>query len=333
VQEQKIDGLDPFRWQEHGGVELSPTTLFSNPSRDRFLEALLGWIEANAERFRPPREDLIDLPPNDVVRCDTRKAFSELGAALRIAGRVPALRERADFRRLAERWVSMLEAQNVFHDVENRLGLFAHCVALFISWDALKPPAPSAIRRRLQRVLDRAYVDRVERSGWNNLDLHYYFDQAALDHDLPPATQLLRVSSLIQRPQLHYVRDIDLYALTHVVFHIADFGRIDPRPILGGQLAEVRTYLAGALALCLAERNWDLAAELVMCRIFLGSVSELDRFAVAQIVAAQDESGFVPPSATAIDPKKRTTSETLFDAANHSSIVSLFLIAADWSMA
>lgn len=284
---------------------------------------------ANLEYFRPPREDLVDQRPVDIVGCATRKAFSELGVALRIANRVPELRERADFRRLADEWVNILEAQNVFYEVENRLGLIAHCVALFVSWGDLKPPAPPSIRRRLQVVVDRAYVDRIERNGWNNLDLHYYFDQAGLHHDLPPAAHLLRVSSLAQRPQLQYARDIDLYAITHIIFDLADFGETDPRPALGRQLEEVTAYVGGALALSVAERNWDLVAELLMCRLFLGTTSELDRFAAAQIVAAQDHRGFVPKSVTTADLANRPMDQALFDEVNHSSIVSLFLVAAD----
>jgi len=271
--------------------------------------------------------------PDEVVPGPTRKAFAELGLALRVARRNPALRDRADVARLVRWWLETLDAQDMFFDIENRLGLLSHCAALLACAGDLRPPRSPLLRRRLQIVLDRGYCDRIERNGWNGLDLHYYFAAAGLRHELPPAEILLGISSLVRRPPLPYAHDIDLYAITHIVFDLADFGRRDPRPALGAACGEVAAYLRGALALCLAERNWDLCAEFLMCRLFLRDVGELDRLAAAQIVAAQDPRGFVPRSADVADPATRPMDRQLFDDVNHTSIVGLLLAAADWSTA
>ncbi|WP_211461715.1 DUF6895 family protein [Collimonas silvisoli] len=306
------------------------SALFLNDAqRAIFTSGVLRWLETNIEQFRPPHQHAIEtVAPESIVPGPIRKAFGELGAALRIVIRTPALRDRPEVRALVAKWLSMADEQGVFVDVEGRTGLFATHVALSVAMGDLRPPACTKLRERLQQVLSRGYVDRIERNAWQKLDLRYYFDAAGLAHRLPTAPVLLRASSLAMRPELPYVRDIDLYAVTHILFDLCDFGSSDPSPLLGKLRPDVEEYVQLALSMCIAEQNWDLSAELLMCRLYLGFDGELERWAMNRICAVQHESGYVPASTAAQDkPDARAPGDFL--EAYHPTVVSLFLLAAE----
>ncbi|AWM03416.1 DUF6895 family protein [Bradyrhizobium amphicarpaeae] len=305
-------------------------TLFrSEKQRASFTAGVLRWLEANLEKFRPPREEEPSVhAPEATSSGGLRKAFGELGAALRIACRIPDLRKRPEVRALVAKWISMADEQGVFANVDSALGLFANHVALAVAMGDLRPPACSALRARLQQVLSRGYVDRIEHNAWQKLDLCYYFDAAGLEHCLPPKQVLLRASSLATGPELPYVRDIDLYAVTHILFDLTDFGAVDATPFLAELRPAIESYVRLALSMCIAEQNWDLTAELLMCRLYLGFDEELDRWAMNCICEVQHPSGYLPPSTS-----KRGASDEGgrpdFLEVYHPTVVSLFLLAAE----
>lgn len=304
--------------------------LFETGSRrEAFTRGVLRWLTENLDQFRPPREDEVDASsPETIARGAARKAFGELGAALRVAHRAPALRARPDVQRLTAGWVEMARSQKVFFEVGDRLGLFSHHVALHVVLSELHPPACPSIRAQLQRVLARGYVDRIERTAWNQLDLRYFFDAAGLNHDLPPLESLLTASSLALRPELPYARPADLYAITHILFDLAAFGDADPRLPLGELQTGVIAYLQLALSMCLAEQDWDLTAEFLMCRLYLRSVGPLDRAALRRLCEVQDASGFLPRS-TGGDPSGDGGPRDGFQSVYHPTVVGLFLAAAE----
>lgn len=295
---------------------------------ERFTAGLIAWLLAERESFRPPAEHFLD--PGDescLQQGPHRKAFGELGGALRVANRVPALAEREDFRALKASWLRIAAEQHILFDVESRLGLFTHNAALFSVMCELDPPGSDSVRQALQNLIDRGYVDRMERSAWNKLDLRYYLGEAGLRHSLPDARTLFEATSLASRPELPYVTNRDLYAITHIVFDLTGFGAADPRDVLGDQARCVGDYVRAALLLCCAERSWDLLAELLMCRIYLGEPDEIDGHVAAQIFAAQHARGFVPKSAAAACGNEDPSSAPFADI-YHTSVVGLFLVAA-----
>lgn len=291
----------------------------------RFRSGLLSWVGANFERFRPPRERG-DAPQGQI--CARRKSFGELGLALRSANRRAAFRDDPAFAALVRQWLAMVDEQDAFHDLENRLGRLPHFLGVFAITESLDPGRHAEIRPRLQNVLDRGYASCIERSNWAKLDFLFLLEAAGVAHSLQPAGEILAGSSLINRPALPFVRDIDLYAITHIVFDAADFGGRDPAPAFGDQAGPICAYLHSALALCLAERNWDLAGELLLCRIWLGKCERIDRFAASRLAAAQHDSGYVPPYADreGVEP---ADDDQLFAHAYHSTLVSLIVSAAD----
>lgn len=306
----------------------------SERQRARLTSGVLSWLCTNLDLFDPPQEDAIrDIAPERIEPCRARKAFGELGAALRIAQRAPSLRSHPEVRRLLEGWLAMAERRAIFFDIRRRHHLVPHAGVALATMTALGCEA-DVVRRSLQSVLDRNFMDRAERSAWQKLDLKYYFDAAGLVHAFPADDALMAASCLPDPPSLADIHVVDLYAITHLVFHLTDFGR---RPLPGsdaGVAEAARAYVACALAMCLYDRDYDLAAEFLICRSCLETRSdELDRAAADALCVAQLPSGFVPDRRWLAGmpemPDAAAARREDFFAVYHPTLVSLFLVACD----
>ncbi|MFE7648480.1 DUF6895 family protein [Streptomyces phaeoluteigriseus] len=115
------------------------------------------------------------------------------------------------------------------------------------------------------------------------------------------------------------------YALTHVVFHLTDWGR-DP----DGVPADLRTYLADWLPAwldtCLDAGMWDLSCELLAVAASLpeplGPVSASDAW--EWIAAARHPTGALPEERP---PRTRSRSEPEFALCYHSTLMAAFAAA------
>jgi hypothetical protein len=306
----------------------------SDRQRARLTSGVLSWLVSQLDQFDPPQEDRVrDVAPERIQPCRSRKAFGELGAALRLAQRAPTLRDHPDTLRLRQAWLAMAERRAIFFDIRRRHHLFPHAGVALATMQALCTET-EGLRRTLQSVLARKFMDRTERSAWQKLDLKYYFDAGGLTHAFPSDEALLGASCLCDPPSLADVHVVDLYAITHLIFHLTDFGR-HPLPGCGTAPSKViADYVAGALAMCLYERDYDLATEFLICRSCLsGSAEDLDRVAADAICAAQNPAGFLPdrrwlagmPATGDADTDRQET----FFAVYHPTLVALFLVACD----
>jgi len=303
--------------------------------RERFLAGILKWLMVNISMFEPPQEDDVEADAPEVVLPDrSRKAFGELGAALRLAHRVPALAKRPEIEALRIAWLDMAARRNIFFDAARRIHLFPHrAVALSVIKELDRPAAD--IVDVLQEVLDRRWIDRTERSAWHKLDLKYYFDAAGLRHVFPDNSELFEKSSLATLPALPYATRSDLYGVTHLVFHLGDFGRCDLQKMGGRQRwLSLIDYVRGALAMCLHDRDFDLVAELMINRICLGRTPDaLDFEATEALCESQDSSGFLPDLAWLAGIPAHgdliQQEEAKFFAVYHPTVVGLFLVATD----
>ena len=316
-------------------LSTTPESVFhSIEERARFSTGLLCWLTANVRFFDPPQEDQIyDVAPENISPGRERKAFGELGLALRLAHRVPFLRDRRELRVLTDAWLAMARRRNIFFDARRRIHLvplMAVSLAVFSTLDEV----PQAAHQAVQTVLARQFLDRTERSAWSQVDLLYYFDAIGLQHAFPGPAELFQRSSLLAPPALPHAQKIDLYATTHLIFHLSDFGAGTMPGATPAQLAAIRSYVALALATCLAERDFDLAGELLLARICLGERPDaLSRFASDTLRRAQQPEGFVPDSSWLAGLKhahgtaERATEE--FFAVYHPTLVALILLACD----
>ncbi|WP_067466431.1 DUF6895 family protein [Actinomadura macra] len=108
----------------------------------------------------------------------------------------------------------------------------------------------------------------LARTAAGLLELRYYLDLGAVEHLLPPVSDLIGRSLLAERLSLCHLSDLDAYAITHVIFAVTDMGaRPYPR---GETMGNARALVRLLLAEYVAWRNWDLTAELLLCWRALG---------------------------------------------------------------
>ena len=308
--------------------EGADTCFFSHELRREVLDGILSWL-ANQDGFDPPQEDdLLDETPEFIEQGPRRKAFGELGAALRLAQRAPALRGDPRIAGLARYWTRTARHRNLFFDIRRRPYLYPQAAVALAVLAALKS-AREDDRRLLQSLLDRGFMDRIERSAWDKLDLKYYFEAAGLRSALPDYDRLAQESSLSSLPALPHARKIDLYGLTHLIFHLSDFGSKADCHLTPPQHREVRRYVRLALAASLAGGDHDLAAELLISRLCLGDgLDGLCREAGCTLAEAQHSTGFVPARRSSPGGESSVGNDE-FAAVYHPTIVALFLIAAE----
>jgi hypothetical protein len=299
--------------------------------RERLVAGALSWLIANLSRFEPPFEPgVFNTPPEKIVQGRARKAFGELGLFLRLAHRSPALRERSEILSLTSSWLEMAHSQRIFFDARRRVRLVPlMAVALTVMNDLDSVPVQA--RNALQAVLDREFIDRTELSAWSKVDIMYYFDTLGLQHGFPSVDVLLRQSSLLVPPALCHAQRMDLYAVTHLVFHLTDFGM---RPLPGATPDEVYgvcDYLALALAMSLAEEDFDLVGEFLISLICIGKIGDpLSHFSTKVLLESQQPAGFIPDRSWLRGLKGEEEKETEeFFAVYHPTLVALIVAACD----
>jgi len=308
--------------------------LFGSSEREVLLTGIVSWLRTHIDSFDPPQEDdILNVAPEEIRPDKRRKAFGELGAALRLTMRVPELAQNPEIRWLINEWVNLAKRRQIFFDVRRRVHLFPQCAVAYAVLKALGHPVEE-VGQLLQTVLNRGFIDRVEISAWHKLDIKYYLDSAGLQHGFADDVTLLNESTLTRLPNLPYATTYDLYGLTHLLFHFSDFGLKDLRPLLGRHFEQIRRYAGLALSMCLSMQDWDLTAELLMSRICL-SVSDnlLDREAAHALCEYQQSTGFLPGRAwmegTIDGEGARDRDEQEFFDVYHPTLLGLFLICCD----
>lgn len=307
---------------ETGAAWASPVLLISC-----FADRLLSWIARNKTSFTPPNEaSIVTDAPTFLDRGPARKAFGELGAALRIAKAANGLHSLPVLDDLSSWWLATLQQQRCYHDLESRLGLFSHYVGLVVVENSLSHSTNHAVVAALQTVIDRGYVDRIERTAWNQLDLRYFFECSGLRHGLPDEETLVSISSICAPPSLMYATDADLYAVTHIVFDICRYGARALPTMPGLDPDGLALYLKEALMVCMFKKNWDIMAEFLMCRVLLDRWDAVDALALDVLLRAQVEDGAIPSSQRDADRLPSLGPAERFKATYHTSIVALFLL-------
>lgn len=305
-----------------------PTSPPSDPARRHLADGILAWLSGNLAKFDPPQEDaIVDTSPERVMPGARRKAFGELGLALYLARRVPELRARPEVQSLTGAWLAMARDRRIFFDARRRIHLVP-LMAVSLAIMAALGELDREAREALQTVLDRGFLDRTERSAWTQTDIAYYLDALDLKHRFPAREALFRRSSLIAPPALPHALRIDLYATTHLIFHLTDFGGRALRGATPGEVVRIADYAALALAMCLAEQDWDLVGEFAAARICLGAARDsLDDAAIAGLAGAQDPSGFIPNGSAPGAAEAEEGADRHFLSVYHPTLVALVMLA------
>lgn len=303
-------------------------TLLEKKDQIQMLDGILHWLNANIEKFQIPIEAAPSTcGPEEITADIKRKAFSELGLAIRLAQRSPFLQQHPEMKKLQKSWVDIIDSQDFFFDTRRRLQLYPHRVVAYSVLRSLGIENDAA-KSDLQAVLDRGFMENAERNAWEKLDMKYYIKACGLNHKFPSDEYLLKYSSLTNLPNLAYVQNLDLYGLTHLLFHFADFGDIDMKQFLQQDYQHIQDYTDLSLSMSVVKQDWDLTAELLINQYCLQKTfSEFDRHAAATLLKAQQTSGFIPGREWVIAQKTETEPAShIFEDVYHPTIVSLILL-------
>lgn len=148
--------------------------------------------------------------------------------------------------------------------------------------------------RELQTLLDDGYVSAAERVPTRELDFLHSLQKLALLSDRNLPRQVYERCLIAKHPSLYPLTTDDVYALTHAIFFMTDFGRIP-----GWWSTADLEYLRGALPRLseyyLRKGNWDVVAELLICLSATGlSEAPIYGQSLALLCAAQQEDGSIP---------------------------------------
>jgi hypothetical protein len=125
-------------------------------------------------------------------------------------------------------------------------------------------------RRIIQQAAAGGYAAAFERVPYRQLDLLHTLHSCGIDQGLPAMDDVLPFTVLCRRPNVLKVVDRDIYAVTHTIFYVTDFGQREPVWPQGYALSEAIELLEALLVLAESRENADLVGELLCCLLCLG---------------------------------------------------------------
>jgi hypothetical protein len=292
-----------------------------------FISNSLDWVIANLNFFTlPSREE--DEAAEEILIDRQRKAFGELVLGCMLMSRYSKTRASPQFKKALDYIESQVRKPEYSFNMVRRLNLFPFYLTVLAGLEECGKTFPEH-RFALQRVLDFGHVAAIERTSWGQIDLRYFLDYGGFKHSIPDYQLLYRVSSIYGLAPIPYLRDLDVYALTHILFYMADFGRRDLRPILAERFDRTREEVALLLGTYTYGKDWDLVAELLICCLCLDyRPSPLFGLAWQGLLTSQEPDGKIPMKT--LDPESReladprTAAAYQFKNAYHSTLVGLF---------
>jgi Domain of unknown function (DUF6895) len=153
--------------------------------------------------------------------------------------------------------------------------------------------------RALESALDSPYVECFERTPFRLLDRAWVMHIAG--RTTARSTAPTALTTAARRTHPIYLAREDVYAITHTVMYATDFGARRPPAIL--RTARLWESIDACIAWCLAARDFDLVAELLLAQLMLRRrLSPYGRAAWQVAQHTWDRLGFLPgPSLSARD--------------------------------
>lgn len=172
----------------------------------------------------------------------------------------------------------------------NRHTLIAHLsVRLAVTqkvFDEIAPPG------KLSALAGHSAPD-LSAVAYRALELAYLLN---LNGFLRPPLQLARHGpAFLERTLFNgFGNNADVYAATHAIFYLTDFGRQKPVWLPRQRKQEASAMLDKLLERALESRNWDLVGELILCKKCLGfKRGRMMAAAGLQLGAAQEPGGAI----------------------------------------
>ncbi|MFG2193702.1 DUF6895 family protein [Streptomyces sp. NPDC048639] len=173
--------------------------------------------------------------------------------------------------------------------------------------------------RIVRQAASGGYATAFERVPYRQLDLLHTLLLCGIEdeHGRPSMDDVLPFSLLCSRPNVIKLSDRDVYAITHTVFYVTDFGLREPLWPPGFQPGEAVELVEALLTVSQARENADLVGELLCCLLCFGiRVSEPADRARQFLEAVQEPtgrvngpSGILPPAFAGKDDQYRAWAE------------------------
>jgi hypothetical protein len=147
-------------------------------------------------------------------------------------------------------------------------------------------------------------------------------------HRPEQVAQVLRSTWLGGLPEPWTFERSSGYALTHVVFHLTDWGRL-PTGVPPDLAAYLAHWLPPWLDTCLDARMWDLSCELLVVAASLPGPPDPATLqdAWTRIARAQHDCGALPEQGTGDDPGADQETDPSFPRCYHSTLMAAFAAA------
>lgn len=275
------------------------------------LDRALDWIDAHLDEFDP-----LWMPGQ--FDCTRGQRLGELAI---LARTVSAMADRSGDPRI-QRMVALLVRSQTSAVYRDRLLRAPTELMLFLEiYTTLRALGvdDALIRGRLQKATSAAWLHQSERFPHREMDIRSCLDACGLECDSPPLDELYRRSLLGTPPNPILLNEHDLYALTHVVMFVCDFGARPPDAMPHAHVERVTAILSALAVVAARDRHWDLLAEFLLCWSCLErpetGVIEMAWDALAR---AQRADGSVPGPEARLEPRNDTLA---FDQTYHTTLV------------
>jgi hypothetical protein len=137
---------------------------------------------------------------------------------------------------------------------------------------------------------------------------------------LPSRQELAERTFLASQPYLVNVINDDIYALTHAVFYLTDFG-LDRYCLSPNRQAELLEVVQNLLGMCLHSQHWDLVAELILTERCLNTAdSWWVETAWEALSSVQLDSGVIYEQ---VDSSQELSLDRLFEKYYHRTLVTI----------
>ncbi|MCL7764786.1 hypothetical protein MPF19_15285 [Polaribacter sp. Z014] len=224
------------------------------------IDKSLTWINNNLHYFNINSNDVEKNPNLDMQR----KRLGELAITLLILSRNTSYKE--DYR--AKKIISFIKeicnSKDFYRGITRDLNLFPFYLMLYNGLYSMKIEFKD-YKQLLQNIIDANFMDCIERTAWNQIDFKYQLDFGGFKHNMASYDQMYKTSSLYHLPNLIHIRDIDVYALTHILFHLTDFGNKNIDHLLEDKKDKTAEHIGNLMIKYALKEDWDLLAELLIC--------------------------------------------------------------------
>ncbi|WP_182888059.1 DUF6895 family protein [Microbispora sp. H10885] len=194
-----------------------------------------------------------------------------------------------------------------------------------LAFGALAPPGLTDGRHWavLGELAPGGFFPLYGRSPHVRLETRYYAERAGLRHDFPSYRELYESTLLADWTTTYPVDIEDAYVITHILFHLSDFGARDPgftddeRRRIFQVLDELTTHFVEI-------DYWDLVGEFLLSQSLVGEDPTRTRSGLAAIrnlLEAQLPSGAIPGRYAAQRPPESASAVEVFRKAYHTTLV------------